>query len=69
MQATRKTNDIRLCDKLCVDTIELQTLCGCGRAGAIKLATEAGARIQLGKRVLWSVPKLQTHLEKISGAE
>lgn len=66
MQATRKSDEIRLCDKLCVDTVELQTLLGCGRQAAVKLATEAGCRIQLGKRVLWSVPKLQQHLDEIA---
>jgi hypothetical protein len=66
MMATRKPDGIRLCDKMAVDAIELQTLLGCGRAAAIRIATEAGCRIQIGKRVLYSTKKLQEYLDKIA---
>ena len=38
----------------------------CGRSTAEKIANDAGARVKIGKRVLWNVKKIDEHLEKIS---
>lgn len=50
-------------------TVNAETLAGmlnCGRATAVKIGTDAGARIQIGRRTLYSVPKIEKHLESIA---
>lgn len=49
-----------------VDTKELQGMLACGRTTAIKIGKEAGARIEVGRRVLWNVDKVQRYLDSIS---
>ena len=49
-----------------VDTTGLREMLNCGRVTAVKIGTDAGARIQIGRRVLWNVDKIQKHLDKIS---
>lgn len=62
----RKRSEETITQKLAVSTPELQTMLSCGRDTAVKVGTEAGARIQLGKRVIWNVEKIQAHLREIS---
>lgn len=45
----------KLCEKL-----------GCGRFTAEKIAKEAEARIQIGRRVLYNFDKIDRYLESIS---
>ncbi len=52
--------------RLAVTTDELQALLGCGRKSAVDVGELAEARIQLGKRVLWNVQKVQIYLDMIS---
>lgn len=49
-----------------VDTAGLQALLNVGRYTATKIGTDAGARIQIGRRVLWNVEKIQRYLDEIS---
>ena len=51
---------------MAVDTKELQELLGCGRYTACDIGTKAGAKMQLGKRVLWNVDKVKVYLDCIS---
>ena len=60
-----KTADLINC--VLIDTKELQKVTSCGRDGAIKLGTAAGARVQLGRRVLWNTAKIRAYLDPISG--
>lgn len=53
-------------NKKAVDSPTLATLLGCGRKTAVRIGTEAGARIQIGRRVLWNVEKIQRYLDAIS---
>lgn len=62
----RKRSGETVNQKLAVDTSELRAMLSCGRDTAVKVGTEAGARIQIGKRVLWNVEKIQAHLREIS---
>ena len=62
---TVNTADLTSC--VLIDTKELQKVTSCGRDGAIKLGTAAGARVQLGRRVLWNVAKIRAYLDQISG--
>ena len=59
-----ETADLTGC--ILIDTRELQKVTSCGRDGAIKLGTAAGARVQLGRRVLWNVNKIRAYLDQIS---
>ena len=49
-----------------VDTTGLREMLNCGRETAVRIGTEAGARIQIGRRVLWNVDKVQKYLDSIS---
>ena len=67
MKATKKDLvTVKISDKIAVDTTELQLLCGCGRSTAVDIGTQAKARIQVGKRVLWNVNKVQKYLDSIA---
>lgn len=49
-----------------VDTVELQAMLGTGRKTAVDIGMAAGARIQVGRRVLWNVKKVERYLDSIS---
>lgn len=66
MRATQKDNNINNCDKLTVDTRGLQNLLDCGRVTAIEIGTQAEARIEIGKRLLWNVNKVSKYLDSIA---
>ena len=57
------------CDRfgLLVDTPRLMELCCTGRPKAVEIGTEAGARVQLGRSVLWNVKKVQEYIDRMSG--
>lgn len=50
-----------------VDTVGLQAMLSSGRQTAVEIGTAAGARIQIGRRVLWNVARVEKYLEAISG--
>jgi len=52
--------------KAAVDTCGLMQMLSCGRETAVRIGTDAGARIQLGRRVLWNVRKIQTYLDEVA---
>lgn len=66
MEATKRDRSIPLTEKLSVDTLELQTLLGCGRSSAVKIGAAAEAQLRIGKRVLWSVARVQKYLDQIA---
>ena len=50
-------------------TVNADTLAGmlnCGRATAVKIGTDAGAKIQLGRRTLYKVSIIEKYLEAIA---
>lgn len=51
---------------LLVDTPRLMQLCSTGRPKAVEIGTEAGARVQMGRSVLWNVKKVQEYIDRIS---
>ena len=55
--------------KITIDTPELMQMLTCGRVTAVEVGTRAGARIKIGKRVLWNVGKIQAYLDSISGGD
>ena len=51
-------------------TVSVETLAGmlnCGRATAVKIGTDAGARIQIGRRTLYKVSIVNKYLDSLSG--
>lgn len=51
---------------LTVDTVGLQKLTHSGRKTAVEIGMAAGAKINVGKRVLWNVKKVRTYLDNVS---
>ena len=64
MNATRKVENTA--DKRTVDTVGLQAMLSSGRKTAVEIGIAAGARIQVGRRVLWNVNKVQKYIDSIS---
>ena len=51
---------------LTVNSRELEKMLGCGRRAARKIGEAAGARVQSGQRVLWSVAKIREYLDRVA---
>ncbi len=52
--------------KLLVDTEELKQMLCAGRAVTVRIGTDAEAKVQSGRRVLWNVKKVQKYIDMIS---
>lgn len=66
MRATKKSSQPDLSVKLAVTTEELQELLSLGRQSAVQIGLEAGAKITVGKRVIWNKEKVREYLYQIS---
>lgn len=51
---------------IAVDIEKLSSILSCGHATARKIGEQAEARIYIGRRVLYSVSKIQKYLDAIS---
>ncbi len=51
---------------LAINTNTLMKVLNCGRYTAIKIGDNAGARISIGKRVLWNIKRIQKYLDDIA---
>lgn len=58
----QRDNVIDLKDRITVNANTLAGMLDCGRATAVKIGTEAGARIQIGNRVLFKVDAIKEYL-------
>ena len=50
--------------------VSAETLAGmldCGRATAVKIGTNAGAKIQMGRRTLYKVSIIEKYVESVAG--
>ena len=67
MRATEaaKTKDAKK-TAAAVTTDGLKEFLSCGYQTAVEIGTKAGARIQIGRRVLWNVAKVQRYLDEIA---
>ena len=63
MRSTTKLNESLSKEKKAIDTPELMQMLSCGRSTAVKVGTEAKARVQIGKRVLWHKKAVLDFLE------
>lgn len=64
MNATKQIGTLE--DRKMVDTNGLQAMLSSGRKTAVEIGTAAQARVQVGRRVLWNVGKIQKYLDTIS---
>ncbi|MCR5835509.1 MAG: hypothetical protein K6G88_03255 [Lachnospiraceae bacterium] len=53
-------------ERVAVNTESLAELLDCGRSTAIKIGELASARVQIGKRILWNMNKIQSYIDSIS---
>ena len=52
--------------RIAVNTKELQAMLGCGRKTAVDIGEQAGAKIQIGRRVLWNPIVVKEYIAQIS---
>lgn len=50
-----------------MDTEELRAYTNLGRNNAMKLGEEIGAKVKVGKRVLWDRVKIDQYLNELTG--
>ncbi len=62
-----RTDNITSTDNsLAVNTSMLMKMLNCGRPTAIKIGTEAGAKIVIGRRILWNPRIIRCYLDNIA---
>ena len=49
-----------------MDTEELRAYTGLGRNNAMKFGEEVGAKVKVGKRVLWDRKKIDRYLDELT---
>ena len=59
-------SELDISKKILVNTKELQIMLSCGRFSAVKIGDDAGARIEVGKRVLWNRKRIEKYLGDIT---
>jgi hypothetical protein len=69
MRPTTRFDDSQLMDRIAVNTQDLMKALSCGRATAEKIGRAAGARVTIGKRVLWNTAKVKRYLSEVSEVE
>ncbi len=65
MNRTAEFN-LDIAQKILINTQELQSLLSCGYATAVKIGTDAQARVKVGKRVLWNRNKIEEYIGNIT---
>lgn len=51
-----------------MDTDELRAYINLGRNNAVKLGEKIGAKVKVGRRVLWDKAKIDQYLNELTGA-
>lgn len=64
MRTTQKSEMV--ISQVAVTTENLQNILDCGRPTAVEIGTLAKARVEVGRRVLWNVSKVQKYLDSIA---
>lgn len=54
-------------NSLCIDTKELMQVTDSGYVTAVRIGTDAGAKIKIGRRTLWNLAKVRQFLDEVSG--
>lgn len=68
MRKTSESGNVSIYD-LTVDTAGLMQLMHAGIKTATEIGVAAGAKIYVGRRVLWNVSKIKKYLDDISEGE
>lgn len=63
----RKTLNRDSKELLAVSAETLAGMLDCGRATAVRIGTDAGAKIQMGRRTLYKVSIIEKYLESVAG--
>lgn len=63
----RKTLNRKTDNQLAVNADTLAAMLDCGRSTAIRVGTDAGAKIQIGRRTLYKVSIIEKYLDSLSG--
>ena len=66
MRATTQFPEATKRERIAVNTKELQAMLGCGRKTAVDIGEQAGAKIQIGRRVLWNSIVVKEYIAQIS---
>lgn len=66
MYPRERNTSIPTAEKMCIDTEELRQMLCSGRKTAVEIGTAAGARIKIGKRIMWNTKKICAYLDQIS---
>lgn len=61
-----KENSSAAVEARMLNTRELQSYIGLGRNNAMKFGEEAGAKVKLGKRVLWDKRKIDRYVDTLT---
>lgn len=61
-----RTDNITSTDNLAVNTPMLMKMLNCGKPTAIKIGTEAGAKIVIGRKILWNPRIIRRYLDNIA---
>ena len=62
----KKTKERKTDHAISVDIDQLSAMLGCGQTTARQIAEHAGAKIVIGRRVLYSVSKIEKYIESIA---
>lgn len=61
-----RTDNITSTDNLAISTPMLMKMLNCGKPTAIKIGTEAGAKIVIGRKILWNPRIIRRYLDNIA---
>lgn len=56
-------------DRITVNADTLAGMLDCGRATAVKIGTDAGARVQIGTRVLFKVAEVERYISELQKSQ
>lgn len=62
----RTDNSTSIDNSLAVSTPTLMKMLNCGKPTAIRIGTEAGAKIIIGRKILWNPRIIRRYLDDIS---
>lgn len=66
---TTTISKVPLRDRITVNADTLAGMLDCGRATAVKIGTDAGARVQIGTRVLFKVAEVERYISELQKSQ
>lgn len=65
----QRTNDLEVGNARLMDTEELRSYTSLGRNSAMKVGEEIGAKVKIGRRVLWDRRKIDEYFNSLTGVK